>query len=95
MFRLIVIRGDAGNDDTDGIECVGDEIKVKVLKFDRDKNRVSLGVKQLGEDPWENIARRYPAETRLVGRITNITDYGCFVEIEEGVEGLVHMSEMD
>ncbi|MCH9769877.1 MAG: 30S ribosomal protein S1 [Gammaproteobacteria bacterium] len=74
---------------------VGDEIKVKVLKFDRDKNRVSLGVKQLGEDPWENIARRYPAETRLVGRITNITDYGCFVEIEEGVEGLVHMSEMD
>lgn len=74
---------------------VGDEIKVKVLKFDREKNRVSLGMKQLGEDPWENIARRYPASTRLFGRITNITDYGCFVEIEEGVEGLVHMSEMD
>jgi len=74
---------------------VGDELNVKVLKFDRDKNRVSLGLKQLGEDPWENIARRYPANTRVFGRITNITDYGCFVEIEEGVEGLVHMSEMD
>lgn len=74
---------------------VGDELEVKILKFDRDKNRVSLGLKQLGEDPWENIARRYPATTRLFGRITNITDYGCFVEIEEGVEGLVHMSEMD
>ncbi len=74
---------------------VGEELKVKILKFDRDKNRVSLGLKQLGEDPWENIARRYPKDTRMVGRITNITDYGCFVEIEEGVEGLVHMSEMD
>lgn len=74
---------------------VGDEIKVRVLKFDRDKNRVSLGLKQLGEDPWQNIARRYPANTRVFGHITNITDYGCFVEIEEGVEGLVHMSEMD
>lgn len=74
---------------------VGDEIRVKVLKFDRDKNRVSLGLKQMGDDPWANIARRYPAHSRLVGRITNITDYGCFVEIEEGVEGLVHMSEMD
>lgn len=74
---------------------VGDEIKVKVLKFDREKNRVSLGMKQLGEDPWENIARRYPTGTRIFGRVTNITDYGCFVELEEGVEGLVHMSEMD
>jgi small subunit ribosomal protein S1 len=74
---------------------VGDEIKVKVLKFDREKNRVSLGLKQLGDDPWQNIAERYPAGARLVGRVTNITDYGCFVEIEEGVEGLVHMSEMD
>ena len=74
---------------------VGDEIKVKVLKFDREKNRVSLGVKQLGEDPWLNIARRYPVSTRLFGKVTNITDYGCFVEIEDGIEGLVHMSEMD
>jgi small subunit ribosomal protein S1 len=74
---------------------VGDEMRVKVLKFDRDKNRVSLGLKQLGEDPWINIARRYPANTRLHGKITNITDYGCFVQLEEGVEGLVHMSEMD
>lgn len=74
---------------------VGEEIKVKVLKFDRDKNRVSLGLKQLGDDPWQDIARRYPTGTRLFGKITNITDYGCFVEIEEGVEGLVHMSEMD
>lgn len=74
---------------------VGDEIRVRVLKFDREKNRVSLGLKQLGQDPWRNIAQRYPANSRLVGRITNITDYGCFVEIEEGVEGLVHMSEMD
>ncbi len=74
---------------------VGDEIKVKILKFDREKNRVSLGLKQLGEDPWENIARRYPANTRIFGKITNVTDYGCFVELEEGVEGLVHMSEMD
>ena len=74
---------------------VGDEIQVKILKFDRDKNRVSLGLKQLGEDPWENIERRYPVGTRVFGTVTNITDYGCFVEIEEGVEGLVHMSEMD
>ena len=74
---------------------VGQELKVRVLKFDRDKNRVSLGLKQLGEDPWANIAARYPVGTRLTGRISNITDYGCFVELEEGVEGLVHMSEMD
>lgn len=74
---------------------VGDELNVMVLKFDKSRNRVSLGLKQMGEDPWENIARRYPANTRLFGKITNITDYGCFVEIEEGVEGLVHMSEMD
>jgi len=74
---------------------VGDEIRVKVLKFDRDKNRVSLGMKQLGEDPWVNIARRYPTGTRLYGKVTNITDYGCFVQLEEGVEGLVHMSELD
>ena len=74
---------------------VGDELRVKILRFDRDKNRVSLGLKQLGEDPWVNIARRYPANSRIFGKVTNITDYGCFVEIEEGVEGLVHMSEMD
>jgi small subunit ribosomal protein S1 len=74
---------------------IGDELKVKVLRFDREKNRVSLGLKQLGEDPWVNIARRYPSESRIYGKVTNITDYGCFVEIEEGVEGLVHMSEMD
>ncbi len=77
------------------IVAVGDEIKVKVLKFDRERNRVSLGMKQLGEDPWVDIARRYPEGTRLVGKVTNIADYGCFVEIEEGVEGLVHVSEMD
>lgn len=74
---------------------VGEEIKVKVLKFDRDKQRVSLGLKQLGDDPWVSIAARYPVNTRMTGKITNITDYGCFVELEEGVEGLVHMSEMD
>lgn len=74
---------------------VGDEIRVKVLKYDRDKKRVSLGLKQLGEDPWLDIARRYPVNTRLFGHITNITDYGCFVQIEDGIEGLVHMSEMD
>ncbi|MCH8505239.1 MAG: S1 RNA-binding domain-containing protein, partial [Ectothiorhodospiraceae bacterium] len=74
---------------------VGRQIEVKVLKFDRERNRVSLGLKQLGEDPWENIASRYPENTRVMGRVTNITDYGCFVEIEEGVEGLVHVSEMD
>ena len=74
---------------------VGDEITVKVLKFDRERTRVSLGLKQLGEDPWVAIAKRYPENTRLTGRVTNLTDYGCFVEIEEGVEGLVHVSEMD
>jgi small subunit ribosomal protein S1 len=74
---------------------VGDEIDVKVLKFDRERNRVSLGLKQMGEDPWEDITRRYPEGTRLRGKVTNLTDYGCFVEIEEGVEGLVHVSEMD
>jgi len=74
---------------------VGDEIEVKVLKFDRDRNRVSLGMKQLGTDPWADLARRYPSNTRLFGKVTNIADYGCFVEIEEGVEGLVHVSEMD
>ena len=74
---------------------VGDEIDVRILKFDRDRNRVSLGMKQLGEDPWADIARRYPVDTRLSGKVTNIADYGCFVEIEDGVEGLVHVSEMD
>ncbi len=78
-------------------ECVeiGQEIQVKVLKFDKEKTRVSLGMKQMGEDPWQNIARRYPAGTRVFGKVNNLTDYGCFVEIEEGVEGLVHVSEMD
>jgi small subunit ribosomal protein S1 len=74
---------------------IGDEIECKVLKFDRERGRVSLGLKQLSEDPWANIARRYPPGTRLFGKITNIADYGCFVEIEAGVEGLVHVSEMD
>lgn len=74
---------------------VGDELEVRVLRFDRDRMRVSLGLKQLGEDPWDNIDRRYPPGSRLFGRVTNITDYGCFVEIEDGVEGLVHVSEMD
>ncbi|EHC5806520.1 30S ribosomal protein S1 [Escherichia coli] len=74
---------------------VGDEITVKVLKFDRERTRVSLGLKQLGEDPWVAIAKRYPEGTKLTGCVTNLTDYGCFVEIEEGVEGLVHVSEMD
>ncbi|MFT6733711.1 MAG: small subunit ribosomal protein S1 [Polaribacter sp.] len=74
---------------------VGDEIDVKVLKFDKERSRVSLGIKQLGEDPWADINRRYPEGARLFGRVTNLTDYGCFVEIEEGVEGLVHVSEMD
>ncbi len=74
---------------------IGDEIRVKVLKYDREKQRVSLGLKQLGEDPWLDIARRYPTGSRLFGHITNITDYGCFVQIEDGIEGLVHMSEMD
>jgi len=74
---------------------VGDEIDVKILKFDRERQRVSLGIKQLGADPWQNISRRYPPTTRIFGRVTNIADYGCFVEIEDGVEGLVHVSEMD
>lgn len=74
---------------------VGDEIEVKILKFDREKNRVSLGLKQMGDDPWSDIARRYPEGARLFGKVTNLTDYGCFVEIEDGVEGLVHVSEMD
>ncbi len=74
---------------------VGDELEVRVLRFDRERMRVSLGLKQLGEDPWDNIDRRYPPGSRLFGRVTNITDYGCFVEIEDGVEGLVHVSEMD
>ena len=74
---------------------VGDELEVRVLKFDRERNRVSLGLKQLGDDPWVNIARRYPVNSRLFGKVSNVTDYGCFVEIEPGVEGLVHVSEMD
>ena len=74
---------------------VGKEISVVVLKFDKERNRVSLGLKQMGNDPWSDIARRYPEHTRLFGKVSNITDYGCFVEIEEGVEGLVHVSEMD
>ena len=74
---------------------VGEEIDVRILKFDRERSRVSLGLKQLGADPWENIARRYPASTRVFGKVTNIADYGAFVEIEDGVEGLVHVSEMD
>jgi small subunit ribosomal protein S1 len=74
---------------------VGQEIDVRILKFDRERQRVSLGIKQLGNDPWQSIARRYPTGTRLFGKVTNIADYGCFVEIEEGVEGLVHVSEMD
>ena len=68
---------------------------MRVLKFDRERNRVSLGLKQLGEDPWVNISRRYPITSRVFGKVTNVTDYGCFVEIEPGVEGLVHVSEMD
>ncbi|WP_263771069.1 30S ribosomal protein S1 [Propionivibrio soli] len=74
---------------------VGDEVQAKILKFDQDKNRVSLGLKQLGEDPWVGISRRYPQGTRLFGKVTNLTDYGAFVEIEQGIEGLVHVSEMD
>ena len=74
---------------------VGQEIDVKILKFDRERQRVSLGMKQLGDDPWKDLARRYPQHTRMFGKITNIADYGCFVEIEDGVEGLVHVSEMD
>jgi small subunit ribosomal protein S1 len=75
--------------------AVGDEVTAKVLKFDQEKNRVSLGLKQLGEDPWVGLSRRYPQGTRLFGKVTNITDYGAFVEIESGIEGLVHVSEMD
>ncbi len=74
---------------------VGDEIEAKILKFDQEKNRVSLGIKQMGDDPWNGLARRYPQGTRLFGRVTNLTDYGAFVEIEQGIEGLVHVSEMD
>lgn len=74
---------------------IGDEIEVKVLKFDEEKQRVSLGLKQLSEDPWQDIARRYPPGTQLIGKVTNLTDYGCFVELEDGIEGLVHVSEMD
>ncbi len=75
--------------------AVGDEVEAKILKFDQEKNRVSLGMKQLGEDPWVGISRRYPQGTRLFGKVTNLTDYGAFVEIEQGIEGLVHVSEMD
>ncbi|MFO1322043.1 MAG: 30S ribosomal protein S1 [Burkholderiales bacterium] len=75
--------------------AVGDEVEAKVLKFDQEKNRVSLGLKQLGEDPWVGLGRRYPTGTRLFGKVTNLTDYGAFVEIESGIEGLVHVSEMD
>ena len=74
---------------------VGQELDVKILKFDRERNRVSLGLKQLGEDPWVQITGRYPEGSRVVAKVTNLTDYGCFAEIEEGVEGLVHVSEMD
>jgi small subunit ribosomal protein S1 len=74
---------------------VGDEVMVKILKFDREKNRVSLGLKQIGDDPWQNVAKRYPVGTRLFGKVTNIADYGCFIEIENDIEGLVHVSEMD
>ncbi|OGT40438.1 MAG: 30S ribosomal protein S1 [Gammaproteobacteria bacterium RIFCSPHIGHO2_12_FULL_38_14] len=74
---------------------IGDEIKVRVLKIDRDNGRVSLGLKQLAGDPWSDISQRYPVNSKLTGRVTNITDYGCFVEIEDGIEGLVHVSEMD
>ena len=74
---------------------IGDEIEVKVLKYDREKNRVSLGLKQMGEDPWLDLTRRYPEGARLHGKVTNLADYGCFIELEEGVEGLVHVSEMD
>lgn len=77
------------------VVSVGDEIDVKVLKFDRDRSRVSLGLKQLGEDPWMKIVERYPENSRVMARVTNLTDYGCFAELEEGVEGLVHVSEMD
>jgi small subunit ribosomal protein S1 len=81
--------------DPSEIVKIGDEIDVKVLKFDRERNRVSLGLKQMGDDPWNDLTRRYPEGTRVKGRITNIAEYGCFVELQEGVEGLVHVSEMD
>ena len=81
--------------DPSEIVSIGDEIEVKVLKFDRERNRVSLGLKQMGDDPWADLARRYPEGARLRGKVTNLADYGCFVELEEGVEGLVHVSEMD
>ncbi|MBQ5429558.1 MAG: 30S ribosomal protein S1, partial [Neisseriaceae bacterium] len=74
---------------------VGQEVEAKVLKFDQEKSRVSLGLKQLGDDPWVDLARRYPVQTRLFGKVSNLTDYGAFVEIEQGIEGLVHVSEMD
>jgi small subunit ribosomal protein S1 len=74
---------------------VGDEVEAKILKFDQEKNRVSLGIKQMGDDPWNGLARRYPQGTRMFGKVTNLTDYGAFVEIEQGIEGLVHVSEMD
>jgi len=77
------------------ILAVGDEVEAKILKFDQEKNRVSLGMKQLGEDPWVGLSRRYPTGTRLFGKVSNLTDYGAFVEIEQGIEGLVHVSEMD
>ncbi|MFC3146425.1 30S ribosomal protein S1 [Piscinibacterium candidicorallinum] len=77
------------------VVTVGQEITAKILKFDQEKNRVSLGVKQMGDDPWTGVARRYPVGTRLFGKVTNLTDYGSFVEIEDGIEGLVHVSEMD
>ena len=77
------------------VVTIGDEIEVQVLKFDKEKERVSLGLKQMGDDPWKTIANSYPASSRIRGKVTNIADYGCFVEIEDGVEGLVHMSEMD
>lgn len=77
------------------VVSVGDDVEVKVLKFDRERSRVSLGIKQLGDDPWETVVKKYPEGTKLSGKVTNITDYGCFVEIENGVEGLVHVSEMD
>src|SRR3989338_1887128 len=74
---------------------VGDEVEAKILKFDQEKNRVSLGIKQMGDDPWNGLARRYPQGTRMFSKVTNLTDYGAFVEIEQGIEGLVHVSEMD
>jgi small subunit ribosomal protein S1 len=77
------------------VVAIGDEIEVQVLKFDKERERVSLGLKQMGDDPWKDIAHRYPNSSRIQGKVTNIADYGCFVEIEDGVEGLVHMSEMD